>query len=92
MLRSGDSFVAFVDAVGELDSTTCVLEWKTSSARYPEEPDGIVALDRQPVCYSWLSGIQEVAQVVFVHKRAIEVRLAVLQAGWGSSISVVRGL
>jgi hypothetical protein len=44
-LSSGNNFVAFVDAVGELDDTPCVLEWKTSSARYPEEPDGIVALD-----------------------------------------------
>ena len=33
-LNSGNSFVAFVDAVGELDNTPCVLEWKTSSARY----------------------------------------------------------
>jgi hypothetical protein len=44
-LSSGNSFVAFVDAVGELDNTPCVLEWKTASARYPEEPDGIAALD-----------------------------------------------
>jgi hypothetical protein len=51
-LSSSDSFVAFVDAVGELDSTPCVLEWKTSSARYPEEPDGIAALDAQLVCLS----------------------------------------
>ena len=40
-LASGNSFVAFVDAVGELDSTPCVLEWKTTSARYPEEPEGL---------------------------------------------------
>src|ERR1035437_6904084 len=32
-LSSGNSFVAFVDAVGELDSTPGVLVWKTSSAR-----------------------------------------------------------
>jgi hypothetical protein len=49
MLGSGNSFVAIVDAVGELDRTPCVLEWKTSSARYPEEPDGIAALDPQLV-------------------------------------------
>jgi hypothetical protein len=73
-LRSGNSFVAFVDAVGELDNTPCVLEWKTSSARYPDEPAGIAALDPQLVCYSWMSGIQEVAQVVFVRKRAVEVQ------------------
>ena len=73
-LSSGNSFVAFVDAVGELDSTPCVLEWKTSSARYPEEPDGLAALDPQLVCYSWMSGINDVAQVVFVRKRMIEVQ------------------
>ena len=73
-LASGKSFVAFVDAVGELDSTPCVLEWKTSSARYPEEPDGVAALDPQLVCYSWMTGINEVAQVVFVRKRTLEVQ------------------
>jgi hypothetical protein len=73
-LSSGNSFVAFVDAVGELDSTPCVLEWKTSSARYPEQPDGIAALDPQLVCYSWMSGIEEVGQVVFVRKRTAEVQ------------------
>jgi hypothetical protein len=73
-LGSGDSFVAFVDAVGELDGTPCVLEWKTSSARYPEEPDSIAALDLQLVCYSRMTGINEVAQVVFVRKRMVEVQ------------------
>ena len=73
-LTSGNSFVAFVDAVGELDGSPCVLEWKTSSARYPEEPDGIAALDPQLVCYSWMTGINDVAQVVFVRKRTVEVQ------------------
>jgi CRISPR/Cas system-associated exonuclease Cas4 (RecB family) len=73
-LRSGSGFVAFVDAIGELDGTPCVLEWKTSSARYPEEPAGIAALDPQLVCYSWMTGIDEVAQVVFVRKRSVEVQ------------------
>ena len=52
----------------------CDLEWKTSSARYPEEPDGIAALDPQLVCYSWMTGIDQVAQVVFVRKRMVEVQ------------------
>jgi hypothetical protein len=73
-LPSGSRFVAYVDALGELDSTPCVLEWKTSSARYPDEPDGIAALDPQLVCYSWMTGIDEVAQVVFVRKRNVEVQ------------------
>jgi len=33
-----NEFVSYVDAIGELDGTKCVLEWKTTSARYPEEP------------------------------------------------------
>jgi hypothetical protein len=73
-LSSGNSFVAFVDAVGELDDTPCLLEWKTASARYPEEPVGLAALDPQLVCYSWMTGINEVAQVVFVRKRTVEVQ------------------
>ncbi len=52
----------------------CDLEWKTSSARYPDEPDGIAALDPQLVCYSWMTGIDQVAQAVFVRKRMVEVQ------------------
>jgi hypothetical protein len=55
--------------IGFLDGTQCVLEWKTTSSRYAQEPEGLLALDPQLVCYSWLSGIQEVSQVVFVRKR-----------------------
>jgi hypothetical protein len=73
-LGSGNDFVSYVDAIGELDGTPCLLEWKTTSARYPEEPAGISALDPQLVCYSWMTGIDEVAQVVFVRKRLVEVQ------------------
>jgi hypothetical protein len=73
-LSSDNSFVALIDAIGELDGTTCVLEWKTSSARYPEKPAGIAALDPQLICYSWMTGMDEVAQVVFVRKRTVEVQ------------------
>jgi CRISPR/Cas system-associated exonuclease Cas4 (RecB family) len=73
-LSSSNSFVAFVDAIGELDGIPCLLEWKTSSARYPEEPEGLAALDPQLICYSWMTGIDEVAQVVFVRKRTVEVQ------------------
>ncbi len=73
-LGSGANFVAYVDAVGALDGMPCVLEWKTTSARYPEEPSGISALDPQLICYSWMTGISEVAQVVFVRKRLVEVQ------------------
>ena len=52
----------------------CLLEWKTSSSRYPEEPKGLLALDPQLVCYSWITGIEDVAQVVFVRKRFVEIQ------------------
>jgi PD-(D/E)XK nuclease superfamily len=69
-----NDFVAYLDAIGKLDGTPCLLEWKTTSSRYPEEPDGLLALDPQLVCYSWMTGISEVAQVVFVRKRLVEVQ------------------
>ena len=50
------------------------MEWKTSSSRYPEEPEGLLSLDPQLVCYSWMTGIAEVAQVVFVRKRMVEIQ------------------
>jgi hypothetical protein len=69
-----NDFVAYVDAIGKLDGKRCLLEWKTSSSRYPEKPDGLLSLDPQLVCYSWMTGVAEVAQVVFVRKRLVEVQ------------------
>ena len=69
-----NDFVAYIDAIGKLDCTSCLLEWKTSSSRCPEEPQGLLSLDPQLVCYSWMTGIAEVAQVVFVRKRLAEVQ------------------
>ena len=71
---TGSNFVAYVDAIGKFDRTRCLIEWKTSSSRYPEEPEGLLALDPQLVCYSWMTGISEVAQVVFVRKSLVEVQ------------------
>ena len=73
-LSAGNEFVAYIDALGRLDGQGCLLEWKTTSSRYPEEPDGLLALDPQLVCYSWITGISEVAQVVFVRKRLVEIQ------------------
>ena len=73
-LSSGNDFVSYVDGIGELDGTACVLEWKTTSARYSEEPPGVTALDPQLICYSWMTGMDEVAQIVFVRKRLVEVQ------------------
>jgi hypothetical protein len=69
-----NEFVSYIDGIGTLDGKRCLLEWKTSFARYPEEPAGLLALDPQLVCYSWMTGIEEVAQIVFVRKRFVEVQ------------------
>jgi hypothetical protein len=73
-ITKNSDFVAYIDGIGRLDGSRCLLEWKTSSSRYPEEPEGLLSLDPQLVCYSWMSGIAEVAQVVFVRKRLVEVQ------------------
>ncbi len=49
------------------------MKWKTTCTRYREEPQGLLMLDPQLVCYSWISGISEIAQIVFVRKRLVEV-------------------
>jgi PD-(D/E)XK nuclease superfamily protein len=69
-----NDFVAYVDAIGQMDGKPCLLEWKTTSSRYPEEPRGLLSLDPQLVCYSWVTGISDTAQVVFVRKRMVEVQ------------------
>jgi hypothetical protein len=73
-LLRGNDFVAYIDAIGYLDGVRCLLEWKTTSCRYPEEPAGLLMLDPQLVCYSWITGISQVAQVVFVRKRLVEIQ------------------
>ena len=70
-ISASNDFVAYVDAIGQLDGSRCLLEWKTTSSRYPEEPTGLLNLDPQLVCYSWISGIPDVAQIVFVRKRLV---------------------
>jgi PD-(D/E)XK nuclease superfamily len=73
-LPAGNEFVAYIDALGELDGTRYIIDWKTTSSRYPEEPEGLLALDPQLICYSWITGIPEVALVVFVRKTRPEIQ------------------
>ena len=44
-LSSADDFISYIDALGTLDGKRCLLEWKTTTTRYPEEPNGLLALD-----------------------------------------------
>ncbi len=73
-LPNGNDFVSYIDALGYLDKARHLIEWKTTTARYPEEPEGLLSLDPQLICYSWMSGISEVAVVVFVRKRMPEIQ------------------
>jgi hypothetical protein len=73
-LQNGNDFVAYIDGIGKLDGNRRLLEWKTTTSRYPEEPNGLMALDPQLICYSWMSGISDVALVAFVRKRFSEIQ------------------
>ena len=73
-LSPNAEFVSYLDAIGKVDGTHSIIEWKTTSARYSEEPIGLLALDPQVLCYSWMTGIPEVAMVVFVRKRSPEIQ------------------
>lgn len=73
-LRGGSEFVSYVDAIGELDGNRCLLDWKTTTSRYPEEPKELLSLDPQLTCYSWITGISEVAMIVFVRKNMPEIQ------------------
>ncbi len=73
-IAGGNDFVAYIDAIGRLDDERTIIDWKTTSSRYPEEPQGLLALDPQLVCYSWITGEANVAFVVFVRKRLPEIQ------------------
>jgi PD-(D/E)XK nuclease superfamily len=73
-LSAVSQFVGYIDAFGFVDATRCVIDWKTTAARYPDQPEGLLALDPQLACYSWLTGEPEVAFVVFVRKRLPEIQ------------------
>jgi hypothetical protein len=73
-LPNANQFVAYVDAIGDLDGARCLMDWKTTSSRYPEVPEGLLSLDPQLICYSWMTGISEVAVVVFVRKNHPEIQ------------------
>jgi hypothetical protein len=73
-LAGGNDFVSYIDAIGELDGKCCLIDWKTTSSRYSEEPEGLLSLDPQLICYSWISGIPDVAFIVFVRKQTPEIQ------------------
>ena len=73
-LPGKNEFVSYIDALGTLDGKECLIDWKTTTSRYADEPQGLLTLDPQLICYSWISGISDVALVVFVRKHAPEIQ------------------
>jgi PD-(D/E)XK nuclease superfamily len=73
-LTKSSEFVAYLDAIGDIDGVRCLSDWKTTTSRYPEGPQGVLSLDPQLICYSWITGIPEVALVVFVRKHAPQIQ------------------
>jgi len=73
-LPNGHQFVAYLDAIGVLDRNRSILDWKTTTSRYPEGPEGRLSLDPQLISYSWVSGISDVAIVAFVRKKFPEIQ------------------
>lgn len=69
-----NNFVSYIDAIGNVDGRRCLIDWKTTGSRFAEHPDRVLALDPQLVCYSWVTGIADVACVVFVRKRIPEIQ------------------
>jgi putative RecB family exonuclease len=62
-------FLAYIDAIGWVDGTHCLIEWKTSTQCYPESLPQMLELDPQLVCYSWAAQKQEVCLVNFTRKK-----------------------
>ena len=73
-LPIGNEFISYVDAIGELDGCRYLMDWKTTTSRYPDSPVGLLSLDPQLICYSWATGISDVALVVFVRKHQPEIQ------------------
>jgi hypothetical protein len=73
-LAGNNEFVSYIDALGTLDGKECLIDWKTTTSRYTEVPQGLLTLDPQLICYSWISGISDVAFVVFVRKQQPEIQ------------------
>ncbi len=73
-LPGGSEFVAYLDALGEVDDQHSVIDWKTTTSRYSTDPERLLSLDLQLICYSWITELSDVAFVVFVRKHAPEIR------------------
>ena len=56
------------------DGARRLLEWKTASARYLDQPERLTSLDLQLVLVFRITGIPDVAIVAFVRKRVPKIQ------------------
>jgi hypothetical protein len=69
-LPNGNDFLSYIEAIGELDGIRCLMDWKTTTSRYPDSPTGLLSLDPQLICYSWATRISGGARRVCAEKSA----------------------
>ena len=43
-LPNANEFIAYVDAIGEIDGRPHLIDWKTTTSRYVDEPEGLWAV------------------------------------------------
>jgi hypothetical protein len=46
-LPNANQFIAYIDAFGKLDGSPYLIDWKTTTSRYADEPEGLLSLDPQ---------------------------------------------
>ena len=73
-LSGGNDFVAYVDAIGRSTVLLACSSGRRPPAATPKNPPGSSCSIRQLICYSWITGIPDVAQVVFVRRRLVEIQ------------------
>ncbi len=73
-IATHNAFVSYLDAIGDLDGQHSIIDWKTTTSRYPDGADQLLSLDPQFICYSWMTSEANVAFVVFVRKRIPEIQ------------------
>lgn len=47
ILERGNEFISYIDVIGELDGKRCLIDWKTTTSRYSEKPEGLLACTKK---------------------------------------------
>ena len=73
-LPGNNEFVAYIDALGRTRWQAVLDRLEDYDESLLGRADGLLSLDPQLICYSWISGISDVALVVFVRKNHPEIQ------------------